>query len=125
MQNQALKDYLLSHVLPRVQMPAQYLGGELNMVRKDHREGRGKLCMCFPGHLHDRHEPSWLAGPLFADEPEGRLALRAGLHAAAGHGGRIAAAPICPCTAWRISRRCASSMWSASRCSTKSAPATC
>src|ERR1700677_1723926 len=48
MLNQALKDYLLSHVLPRVQMPAQYLGGELNMVRKDHREGRGKLCMCFP-----------------------------------------------------------------------------
>lgn len=48
MLNQAVKDYLVSHVLPRVQMPAQYLGGELNMVRKDHRQVRGKLCMAFP-----------------------------------------------------------------------------
>ncbi len=45
--NQPLKDHLLSHVLPRVQMPAQYLGGELNIVRKEHSQ-RGALCMCFP-----------------------------------------------------------------------------
>ncbi len=48
MDSAAMKDYLLSHVLPRVQMPAQYLGGELNMVRKDTRDGRGRLCLCFP-----------------------------------------------------------------------------
>jgi radical SAM family uncharacterized protein len=46
--NQPLKDYLTSHVLPRVQGPAQYLGGERNMVRKDHRQVRGRLCMAFP-----------------------------------------------------------------------------
>jgi radical SAM family uncharacterized protein len=46
--NQSLKDTLVRHVLPRVQMPAQYLGGELNIVRKDHREVRGLLCMAFP-----------------------------------------------------------------------------
>ena len=46
--NQALKDTLVRHVLPRVQMPAQYLGGELNIVRKDHRQVRGLLCMAFP-----------------------------------------------------------------------------
>src|SRR5262245_5171776 len=48
MLNQQLKDYLFSRILPRVQMPAQYLGGELNMVRKDHRQVRGKLCLTFP-----------------------------------------------------------------------------
>ncbi len=43
-----LKEYLIRHVLPRVRMPAQYLGGEWNMVRKDPREGRGRLCLAFP-----------------------------------------------------------------------------
>lgn len=46
--HRSLKDYLVSHVLPRVQMPAQYLGGELHAVRKDHREVRGTLCLAFP-----------------------------------------------------------------------------
>jgi radical SAM family uncharacterized protein len=46
--NQRLKDEVVRHILPRVQMPAQYLGGELNIVRKDHREVRGRLCMAFP-----------------------------------------------------------------------------
>src|SRR3974390_1562747 len=35
-------------VSPRVQKPAQYMGGELNMVAKDHRQVRGKLCLAFP-----------------------------------------------------------------------------
>ncbi len=48
MRNQPLKDYLTSHVLARVQGPAQYMGGELNTVHKDPREVRGRLCMCFP-----------------------------------------------------------------------------
>ncbi|MCO6458971.1 MAG: TIGR03960 family B12-binding radical SAM protein [Pirellulaceae bacterium] len=46
--NERLRQHLASHVLPRVQTPAQYLGGELNMVRKDHRQVRGKLCLAFP-----------------------------------------------------------------------------
>ncbi|OHB74970.1 MAG: B12-binding domain-containing radical SAM protein [Planctomycetes bacterium RBG_16_64_10] len=48
MLNQPLKDQLTTHILPRVQTPGQYLGGELNMVRKDHRRVRGKLCLAFP-----------------------------------------------------------------------------
>jgi radical SAM family uncharacterized protein len=35
-------------LLPRVQTPAQYIGGELNSVVKDHRQVRGKLCLAFP-----------------------------------------------------------------------------
>src|SRR5262245_47741834 len=35
-------------LLPRVQMPAQYLGGELNSVVKDHRQVRGAICLAFP-----------------------------------------------------------------------------
>jgi radical SAM family uncharacterized protein len=46
--NQTLKDYVVSHILPNVTTPAQYLGGELNMVRKDYSEVRGKLCLAFP-----------------------------------------------------------------------------
>src|SRR5262245_37942347 len=47
MLNQAFKD-AVARQLPRVQMPAQYLGGELNSVVKDHRHVRGKLCLAFP-----------------------------------------------------------------------------
>jgi len=35
-------------VLPRVKMPAQYCGGELNSVAKDHRAVRGRMCLAFP-----------------------------------------------------------------------------
>ncbi|MBY0526078.1 MAG: TIGR03960 family B12-binding radical SAM protein [Gemmataceae bacterium] len=38
----------VSRILPRVQMPAQYIGGEFNSVVKDHRQVRGKLCLAFP-----------------------------------------------------------------------------
>lgn len=46
--NVDLKTKLVNSVLPNVQMPGQYLGGELNMVRKDHGDVAGKLCMAFP-----------------------------------------------------------------------------
>lgn len=45
--NRPLKDTILP-LLPRVQMPAQYMGSELNSVVKDHRHVRGKLCLAFP-----------------------------------------------------------------------------
>src|SRR5271154_5322014 len=47
MVNTSLKD-TVKRLLPRVQMPAQYLGGELNSVAKDHRQVRGTLCLTFP-----------------------------------------------------------------------------
>src|SRR5713101_9732115 len=43
----ALKE-TVARLLTRVQMPAQYIGGELNSVVKDHRRVRGKLCLAFP-----------------------------------------------------------------------------
>ena len=46
--NQQFKDTIINQVLPHVQMPAQYMGGELNIVVKDHRTLRGTLCMAFP-----------------------------------------------------------------------------
>ena len=48
MLNRLLKEQLQRDVLPGVQMPAQYIGGELNMVQKDHREVRGRVCLAFP-----------------------------------------------------------------------------
>ncbi len=48
MLNQPLKDHVVGRLLPRVQTPAQYTGGEWNSVRKDHRSVRGKLCLAFP-----------------------------------------------------------------------------
>jgi hypothetical protein len=47
MLNTAFKDEVTRH-LPRVATPAQYLGGEVNSIRKDHRHVRGKLCLAFP-----------------------------------------------------------------------------
>jgi radical SAM family uncharacterized protein len=45
--NTPLKDAVF-RLLPRVQTPAQYVGGELNSVVKDHRTVRGKICLAFP-----------------------------------------------------------------------------
>ncbi|MCU0706083.1 MAG: TIGR03960 family B12-binding radical SAM protein, partial [Fimbriiglobus sp.] len=47
MTNTALKNEAL-RLLPRVKTPAQYTGGEVNSVVKDHSQVRGKLCLCFP-----------------------------------------------------------------------------
>jgi len=91
MLNQPVKDYLVSHVLPRVQMPAQYLGNELNIIRKHHVDVRGKLCMAFPDaytigmshhglqvlySLMNAHE-DWVCERVFAPWPDMEGALRA------------------------------------------------
>jgi radical SAM family uncharacterized protein len=47
MLNRSLKE-AVTRLLPRVQTPAQYLGGELNSIVKDHRQVQGKLCLAFP-----------------------------------------------------------------------------
>jgi len=47
MLNSTLKEAVL-RIVQRVQTPAQYIGGELNSVVKDHRQVRGKLCLAFP-----------------------------------------------------------------------------
>jgi radical SAM family uncharacterized protein len=46
--NQQRRRFLESRVWPHVQTPAQYVGGERNIVVKDHRGVRGKLCLGFP-----------------------------------------------------------------------------
>jgi radical SAM family uncharacterized protein len=48
MVNRSLKQELIEAVLPKVRTPAQYVGGELNAIVKDHRRVRGKLCLAFP-----------------------------------------------------------------------------
>ena len=48
MLNRSLKDLVVKRLLPRVQTPGQYVGGELGAVVKDHRAVRGTLCLAFP-----------------------------------------------------------------------------
>jgi len=48
MLDEQLKNLVASRLLPHVQGPLQYLGGELNMVRKHHADVAGKLCLAFP-----------------------------------------------------------------------------
>src|SRR6516164_6492922 len=47
MVNTSLRE-AVERLLPRVQTPAQYLGGELNSVVKDRRSVRGRVCLAFP-----------------------------------------------------------------------------
>ncbi len=46
--NAGLKREITRFVLPIVQSPAQYMGGELNTVNKDPATVKGRLCMAFP-----------------------------------------------------------------------------
>jgi radical SAM family uncharacterized protein len=48
MLNHELKDAIISRVLPVVRTPAQYIGGELNSIVKDHGSVRGTVCLAFP-----------------------------------------------------------------------------
>ncbi|MCC6125214.1 MAG: TIGR03960 family B12-binding radical SAM protein [Pirellulales bacterium] len=48
MLNTTLKDRIAKDILPQVQSPGQYIGGEWNAVAKDHRAVRGTLCLAFP-----------------------------------------------------------------------------
>lgn len=46
--NETRRRLLESRVWPHVQTPAQYVGGERNIIVKDHRSVRGKLAIGFP-----------------------------------------------------------------------------
>jgi len=48
MADPSLRDILLNRVLPRVQFPGQYIGGEWNAVCKESPAARGRLCLAFP-----------------------------------------------------------------------------
>jgi radical SAM family uncharacterized protein len=89
MQNAALRETLL-RLLTQVQTPAQYIGGELNSVVKDHRQVRGKLCLAFPdlytlGMSHHglqvlytlmNNDPQWACERVFAPWPDFEQLLR-------------------------------------------------
>jgi radical SAM family uncharacterized protein len=53
-------------------MPAQYIGGELNSVVKDHRRVRGKLCLAFPDMyaLGTSHHGLQVLYTIMNDHPE-------------------------------------------------------
>jgi radical SAM family uncharacterized protein len=48
MVNTELQQWVTSRILPTTLTPAQYTGGELHAIRKDHDSVRGKLCLAFP-----------------------------------------------------------------------------
>lgn len=87
---QQLKAHLERHVLPNVQTPMQYLGGELNSVCKEHATTRGKLCLAFPdtysiGMSHHglqilytlmNDKEDWLCERAFTPLPDMEEALR-------------------------------------------------
>jgi radical SAM family uncharacterized protein len=90
MMNQALKDRVTAKILPNVQTPAQYLGGEMHSVRKDHREVKGIVCLAFPdtyamGMSHHglqvlyslMNARDWAAERAFTPLPDFEAALRA------------------------------------------------
>src|SRR5262249_11193459 len=89
MHNGLLKE-TVRRFLPGVQMPAQYIGGELHSVVKDHRQVRGKLCLAFPdlytlGMSHHglqvlytimNNDPQWACERVFAPWPDFEQLLR-------------------------------------------------
>jgi radical SAM family uncharacterized protein len=87
--NISLKE-AVARLLPRVQMPGQYIGGELNSVVKDHRQVRGRLCLSFAdrytlGMSHHglqvlysimNNNPQWACERAFTPEPDFEEELR-------------------------------------------------
>src|ERR1700730_16693669 len=89
MLNNPLKE-AVSRLVTRAQTPAQYIGGELNSVVKDHRQVRGKLCLAFPdtyslGMSHHglqvlysimNEDPQWACERAFTPWPDFEALLR-------------------------------------------------
>ena len=48
MTDPTLRTTIVDRILPRVQTPGQYIGGEWNSVCKDPANVRGRLCLAFP-----------------------------------------------------------------------------
>lgn len=89
MLNTALKDFVTTRILPNVQTPAQYQGGERHSVRKDHSKCAGTLCLAFPdtyalGMSHHgmqvlyslMNDRNWAAERAFTPLPDFEKALR-------------------------------------------------
>ena len=88
--NQTLRRKLESLIWPHVQTPAQYVGGERNIVVKDHRSLKGKVCLGFPdaytiGMSHHglqvlyslmNRRDDWCAERVFAPWPDMESQLR-------------------------------------------------
>ncbi|MCA9247463.1 MAG: TIGR03960 family B12-binding radical SAM protein, partial [Planctomycetales bacterium] len=86
----SLRDQVLNRILPRVRTPAQYVGGELHVVHKDHAKTPGKLCLAFPdtytiGMSHHglqvlysrmNARSDWLCERVFTPLPDMEQALR-------------------------------------------------
>ena len=92
---------VLAEILPRVQKPARYTGGELNSVVKSWTERRaersegaaqGQPGPDLPGPLRHRDVQPGPADPVRDRQPGPALPLRAGLRPLDGHGG--GAAPL-------------------------------
>jgi radical SAM family uncharacterized protein len=71
MVNTSLKE-AVARLLPKVQMPAQYIGGEHNSVVKDHRGVRGRLCIAFPDtySLGTSHHGLQVLYSIMNDDPQ-------------------------------------------------------
>lgn len=89
MLNSDLKAEVIARVLPTVTTPAQYIGGELHAIVKDHGDCRGTLCLAFPdtyslGMSHHglqvlyslMNDHGWAAERVFTPLPDFEAALR-------------------------------------------------
>jgi radical SAM family uncharacterized protein len=88
--NQPLRQKLESLIWPHVQTPAQYVGGERNIVVKNHHDLKGKVCLGFPdaytiGMSHHglqvlyslmNRRQDWCAERVFAPWPDMEAQLR-------------------------------------------------
>lgn len=85
-----IKDVLTRHIWPKVQTPAQYVGGERNIVVKPRDEVTGRVCLAFPdaytiGMSHHglqvlyslmNARPGWAAERCFTPWPDMEAQLR-------------------------------------------------
>ena len=89
MLNEELKELVVSRIFPKIQTPGQYVGGELNSVRKDHQTVSGTVCLAFPdtyslGMSHHglqvlyslMNAESWACERVFTPLPDFEEALR-------------------------------------------------
>ena len=105
MLNQPLKDLIVDRLLPQVQTPAQYIGGEWNAGSKTIALLRGTLCLAFPDtySIGMSHHGLQVLYDLMNRRDD--WACERAFRAAGRHGAAAPRAPACRFTAWKRSRR--------------------
>ena len=92
---------LMQRILPTVQKPARYTGGEWGEIKKDLKDVRVRVAFCFPDTYEIGMSNLGNAYPLRRHERDGRRVVRARVRPLGETWSRPCGTTLCLCGRWK------------------------